>query len=99
MKKRFTLMLALVLALSLAACGGVVETTKDNNGTIPPASQEDAAAASPRDEPGSGAESDTETETVTVEGQVLFDQSDVKLTLKSMGNSLLGTDFKVLAEN
>jgi len=36
---------------------------------------------------------------VTVTEMVLFDQSDVKLTMKSIGSSFMGTELKVLVEN
>ena len=102
MKKLTAITLALILMLSLTACGGSTVNSNGNNSTSTPTSSDDTTM--PDSDDGSELPTDvssvTTTSEITVDEQVILDQDDIKITLKSLSfDGWIGPELKVLIEN
>ena len=86
MKKIFSILLASMLLLSLAACG-----SPSGSDVQPPSN------VSPDNS--STQQSTTNPEDVSIVETVLLDEADVKITAKSLSDSIWGPEVKILIEN
>lgn len=89
--------LSLVAALSvfttmLVGCGTETETNTSTDKEITSVDSSTGSTENPTTQ-------STSKEDVTVENQVILDESDVKITVTGLEDGLFGTDLKVLIEN
>jgi len=97
MKKLSALLFALILVLSLSACGSSTQTPISTDGDRQNPSQE----ADTTQEEGNGDQSDpADTGQVTIDSTVLFEQDGVIVTAQELAeDSIWGMGIKVLIEN
>lgn len=105
MKKYLSLVLSLVLALSLTACGtspNDVKTPSNVSGVTDGQDKKPAEPTKEVEEPAETAEptAPSTPDDVTIEETVLLDEQGVKITAKSLEmDSLFGPEVKLLIEN
>lgn len=114
MKKR-TVHLALILSLSLfssilAGCGDTTSADKtESSVSISETADESESEVDAKEEEEPETESEPEkaeessnkknSETATIEEQVLYDENDIKITATGLETGMFGTDLKLLIEN
>lgn len=94
MRRILLLMLTLSMIMSLVACG-----SNETSDPTPPISYEAGDNMSSEDESESKSLPKIDTEAITIEEQVLFDEAGIKVTATDLESGLFGTEIKVLVEN
>ncbi|NBI81654.1 hypothetical protein D3Z48_06070 [Clostridiaceae bacterium] len=97
MKKILSLLLALTVVLSLAACGGSSDDVQQPVSTD--ASQPDTQPDDPEIEPDNEQSPPDEEKAASISEQVLLDESGLKITANGLESGFMGAEVKLLIEN
>lgn len=99
MRKIISLMLALLLVLSLAACGSTNESGGTDTPTSTPATDSQPETDSGNDDPQIEVEPHEFKKTATIEETVLVDESGVKITAKELTYGNYAAELTLVIEN
>lgn len=94
MKKLLAMMLALCMVLAIFA--GCSASPSDSDDTKKPAGN---SSSQNKDDDKDSDKDDDDSKKVTVEETVIYDENDIKITIKSLSEGWGGSELKVLLEN